>query len=144
MVTDIAHDPAPVREPTPDHRDRAAQPLRHQRFGQIVEPGADLGRPRSPWPIVVIYPLLWMVFSSFKDNSEVFGRPVGSARRSCAGTTSSTAGNAGVVRYFTNSVIVTAASILTTTLFSAWAAYGLVRVQGAARRPDPAASCSAA
>ena len=27
--------------------------------------------------IAVIYPLLWMVFSSFKDNSEVFNNPWG-------------------------------------------------------------------
>jgi raffinose/stachyose/melibiose transport system permease protein len=33
------------------------------------------------------------------------------------------------VRFFTNSVIVTAVSIITTTLFSAWAAYGLVRLK---------------
>ena len=39
------------------------------------------------------------------------------------------AGKAGVVRYFTNSVIVTSASIVTTTLISAWAAYGLVRLR---------------
>ena len=37
----------------------------------------------------------------------------------------------GVVRYFTNSVIVTVASIITMTLVSAWAAYGLVRQSSA-------------
>jgi raffinose/stachyose/melibiose transport system permease protein len=78
--------------------------------------------------VVVIYPLLWMVFSSFKDNSEVFGRPWGLPSQ-LRWHNFVAAGNAGVVRYFTNSVIVTAASILTTTLVSAWAAYGLVRVK---------------
>lgn len=78
--------------------------------------------------VLVIYPLLWMVFSSFKDNSEVFGNPFGLPSQ-LRWHNFVEAGNAGVVRYFTNSVIVTAASILTTTLFSAWAAYGLVRVK---------------
>ncbi len=78
--------------------------------------------------VVVIYPLLWMVFSSFKDNSEVFGHPWGLPSQ-LRWHNFVAAGNAGVVRYFTNSVIVTAASILTTTLVSAWAAYGLVRVK---------------
>ncbi|MFL6101263.1 MAG: carbohydrate ABC transporter permease [Actinomycetales bacterium] len=78
--------------------------------------------------VIVIYPLLWMVFSSFKDNSEVFGHPWGFPSQ-LRWHNFVQAGNDGVVRYFTNSVIVTAASILTTTLVSAWAAYGLVRVK---------------
>jgi raffinose/stachyose/melibiose transport system permease protein len=78
--------------------------------------------------VLVIYPLLWMVFSSFKDNTEVFGRPWGLPTQ-LRWHNYVAAGNAGVVRYFTNSVIVTAASIVTTTLVSAWAAYGLVRVK---------------
>lgn len=78
--------------------------------------------------IVVVYPLLWMVFSSFKDNAEVFGHPW-SFPSQLRWHNFVDAGHAGVVRYFTNSVIVTAASILTTTLFSAWASFGLVRLK---------------
>jgi raffinose/stachyose/melibiose transport system permease protein len=78
--------------------------------------------------LLVIYPLLWMVFSSFKDNAEVFGHPFGFPSE-LRWQNFADAGNAGVVRYFTNSVLVTASSILTTTLFSAWAAYGLVRLR---------------
>src|SRR5215217_4274785 len=78
--------------------------------------------------ILVIYPLLWMVFSSFKDNGEVFAHPFGLPGQ-LRWQNFADAADAGVVRYFTNSVIVTATSILTTTLFSAWAAYGLVRLK---------------
>lgn len=78
--------------------------------------------------IAVIYPLLWMVFSSFKDNREVFDNPWALPSQLRWGNFAQ-AGSAGVVRYFTNSVIVTAASILTTVLISAWAAYGLVRLK---------------
>jgi raffinose/stachyose/melibiose transport system permease protein len=76
--------------------------------------------------IAVLYPLLWMVFSSFKDNREVFDSPWGMPGELRWGNFAK-AGDAGVVRYFTNSVIVTSASIITTVLVSAWAAYGLVR-----------------
>jgi raffinose/stachyose/melibiose transport system permease protein len=78
--------------------------------------------------VAVLYPLLWMVFSSFKDNSEVFNNPWGMPGE-LRWHNFALAGKAGVVRYFTNSVIVTSASILTTTLISAWAAYGLVRLR---------------
>ena len=76
--------------------------------------------------IAVLYPLLWMVFSSFKDNREVFDSPWGMPGR-LRWENFGKAGSAGVVRYFTNSVIVTSLSILTTVLISAWAAFGLVR-----------------
>ena len=78
--------------------------------------------------IAVLYPLLWMVFSSFKDNSEVFASPWGLPGELRWGNFAK-AGDAGVIRYFVNSVIVTSASILTTVLISAWAAYGLVRLR---------------
>ena len=78
--------------------------------------------------IAVLYPLLWMVFSSFKDNSEVFASPWGLPGELRWGNFAK-AGDAGVIRYFVNSVLVTSASILTTVLISAWAAYGLVRLR---------------
>ncbi len=78
--------------------------------------------------VLVIYPLLWMIFSSFKDNSEVFAHPFGLPSE-LRWENFVEAGQAGVVRYLVNSVIVTAISILTTTLISAWAAYGLVRLK---------------
>ena len=55
-----------------------------------------------------------MVFSSFKDNPEVFSNPWGLPGE-LRWHNFAQAGKAGVVRYFTNSVIVTAASIVTTS-----------------------------
>jgi raffinose/stachyose/melibiose transport system permease protein len=78
--------------------------------------------------LIVIYPLVWMVLSSFKNNPEVFGSPWGLPGH-LRWHNFAAASNAGVLRYFINSVVVTAASIVTTTLISAWAAYGLVRVR---------------
>lgn len=77
--------------------------------------------------LAVIYPLLWMVFSSFKNNSELFANPWSLPGELRWGNFER-AWNAGVVRFFVNSTLVTAGSIVTTTLISAWAAYGLVRV----------------
>ena len=78
--------------------------------------------------IAVVYPLLWMVFSSFKDNSEILNSPWGLPSE-LRWHNFTQAGDAGLVRYFTNSVIVTTASIVTTVIISAWAAYGLVRLK---------------
>ncbi len=77
--------------------------------------------------IAIIYPLIWMALSGFKTNQEVFGDPFGlpgALRWENYGT----ALDQGVLKYFTNSVIVTTASVVTTTLVSAWAAFGLTRV----------------
>jgi raffinose/stachyose/melibiose transport system permease protein len=78
--------------------------------------------------VVVLYPLLWMIVSSFKTNQEIFGDPWGLPGRWRL-ENFSRAGDAGVLRFFVNSILVTAGSIVTTTLISAWAAFGLVRVK---------------
>lgn len=78
--------------------------------------------------VAVVYPLLWMVFSGFKTNREIFSSPW-SLPTELRWDNFVRAGNAGVISYFVNSIIVTAGSIVTTTLISAWAAFGLVRVK---------------
>jgi raffinose/stachyose/melibiose transport system permease protein len=117
--------------PAPSARDLRATARRHnppaRRTGKLLS-RALVWVVLTALAIIVIYPLLWMVFSSFKNNSEVFGNPWGLPSE-LRWHNFVEAGNAGVVRYFTNSVIVTSASIITTTLLSAWAAYGLVRVR---------------
>lgn len=78
--------------------------------------------------LAVVYPLLWMALSSFKDNAEVFGDPWGLPSQ-LRWENFDAALRTGVLRYFLNSVIVTTVSIVTTTLVSAWAAYGLTRMR---------------
>jgi raffinose/stachyose/melibiose transport system permease protein len=78
--------------------------------------------------VAIIYPLLWMVLGGFKTNQEVFNTPwglPGALRWENYGR----AWELGVFKYFSNSVIVTVGSIITTTLVSAWAAYGLTRLK---------------
>ncbi|ONI61839.1 ABC transporter permease [Leifsonia sp. ALI-44-B] len=77
--------------------------------------------------IVVIYPILWMVLSSFKTNGEILQNPFGWPSALNADSYGR-ALDSGVGTYLLNSVIVTAASVVSTTLLSAWAAYGLTRI----------------
>lgn len=78
--------------------------------------------------VAIFYPLLWMVVGGFKSNQEIFASPWGLPGE-LRWENYAQAWDLGVVRYFTNSIIVTALSIITVTLVSAWAAYGLTRVQ---------------
>jgi raffinose/stachyose/melibiose transport system permease protein len=78
--------------------------------------------------LVILYPLVWMALGGFKSNQEVFESPWG-LPGALRWENYAHAWELGVVRYFTNSVIVTVASIVTTTLVSAWAAYGLTRLR---------------
>lgn len=77
---------------------------------------------------LVIYPLVWMVISSFKTNAEIFSSPWGWPS-SFTWKNYAKAVDTGVLRFFFNSLFVTAASIVTTTLVSAWAAFGLTRLR---------------
>lgn len=77
--------------------------------------------------IIVVYPLLWMVMSSLKSNSEILGNPF--ALPSTLDFSSyGRAWSSGVGAYLFNSVLVTGLSVIATTLFSSWAAYGLTRI----------------
>jgi raffinose/stachyose/melibiose transport system permease protein len=78
--------------------------------------------------VAILYPLLWMVLGGFKSNAEVFNSPWG-LPGALRWENYAHAWQLGVFRYFSNSVIVTAGSIVTTTLVSAWAAYGLTRLR---------------
>jgi raffinose/stachyose/melibiose transport system permease protein len=76
---------------------------------------------------VVVYPLLWMVLNGFKSNSELFGNPF-ALPVELNWENYAKAWNAGVSNYLTTSLIVTLTSTVATVFISAWAAYGLTRV----------------
>jgi raffinose/stachyose/melibiose transport system permease protein len=91
-------------------------------LGQLLLLGFLLGL-----VIVVVYPLLWMVVSSLKTNSEILGSPFALPAHPSAGSYAR-ALQKGVAGYLLNSVLVTSLSVVSTTLFSAWAAYALSRI----------------
>ena len=87
--------PAPARGPAP------RPPSRRSRTAARDGPAAVMSVAGRVWlglglPVIaVLYPLLWMVFSSFKDNQEVFDDP-GACPGGCAGRTSARPADAGV------------------------------------------------
>jgi raffinose/stachyose/melibiose transport system permease protein len=76
--------------------------------------------------VAIIYPMAWAILNGFKSNLELFGDPWG-LPTTWRWENFLKAWNLGVVRYLANSVIVTGASVVTTVLFSAMAAYALTR-----------------
>jgi raffinose/stachyose/melibiose transport system permease protein len=78
--------------------------------------------------IVVIYPLIWMALSGFKNNSQIFGDPF-ALPLSWSWKNYVMAWNQGVRNYVVISLLVTLASGLCTVLISAWTAYGLTRTK---------------
>lgn len=78
--------------------------------------------------VVVIYPLLWMALSGFKNNAQIFGNPF-ALPVVWSWENYVHAWNRGVRDYVTVSVLVTVVSGLCTVLISAWTAYGLTRTR---------------
>lgn len=78
--------------------------------------------------VAVLYPLIWMVLSGFKSNAELFSNAWGLPGE-WRWSNYTTALDQGVFRYFVNSLGITIASIVGVVFVSAWAAYGLTRLQ---------------
>ncbi|MEI2340308.1 carbohydrate ABC transporter permease [Priestia megaterium] len=78
--------------------------------------------------IVIAYPLLWMIISSFKSTDEIFTHSW-SMPHNWLIENYVTAWKSGISSYFLNSVIVTGASCFLTVLVSALGAYGLSRFE---------------
>jgi len=76
--------------------------------------------------ILVLYPLVWMALSGFKDNAQIFGDPFALPER-WTWTNYVQAWNQGVKNYVAMSFLVTVASAVSTVMISAWTAFGLTR-----------------
>jgi raffinose/stachyose/melibiose transport system permease protein len=77
--------------------------------------------------LVVVLPLVWMVLSSLKVNTQFLSDPFG-VPTTLEFSNYVDAWNLGIGQYLMNSVIVTLASVLATTMISAWAAFGLTKL----------------
>lgn len=77
--------------------------------------------------VVVVYPLTWMVLNGFKTNTELFGNPFALPAQ-WNWDNYAAAWNRGVSNYLATSILVTVTSTIATVFISAWAAYGLTRV----------------
>jgi raffinose/stachyose/melibiose transport system permease protein len=77
--------------------------------------------------VIVLYPLLWMVTNALKTNAELFGNPFVLPSR-WLWQNFAKAWTQGVGDFVFTSVSLTVLATLITELISAWAAYGLTRV----------------
>ncbi|WP_149083444.1 MULTISPECIES: carbohydrate ABC transporter permease [Microbacterium] len=79
------------------------------------------------YAVVIAYPLIWMVISSFKSSSEIFTDPWGLPSVWLVQNYAA-AWDRGISDYFVNSVIVTIVSTVATVAIAALCAYGMVRL----------------
>jgi raffinose/stachyose/melibiose transport system permease protein len=76
--------------------------------------------------VAIVYPLVWMVMSSFKSTNEIFNNSWGLPKHWLFSNYVQ-AWNQGVSSYFMNSVIITAGTCILTLAVSVSCAYGLAR-----------------
>lgn len=81
------------------------------------------------YAIVIAYPLLWMVVSSFKTSTEIFTDPWGLPSTWLVQNYAQ-AWERGISDYFLNSIIVTVIATIATVVVAALCAYGMVRLGG--------------
>ncbi|MFJ7726783.1 carbohydrate ABC transporter permease [Neobacillus sp. NPDC097160] len=78
--------------------------------------------------VSIAFPLLWMVISSFKETTAIFGDSWGLPKEWLFQNYKN-AWNQGISKYFFNSIFVTCLTCLLTVLFSAFTAYSLSRFE---------------
>lgn len=76
--------------------------------------------------LVIIYPIIWLGLSGFKSNSDFFLNTWALPKEWIWGNYLA-AWNAGIGKFFFNSVLVTVSSVVIVLLFGSMAAYGLSR-----------------
>lgn len=81
------------------------------------------------WAIMVIFPFVWMIYSSFKTNNQIFGSPWGLPTSLNWNNFISAWTSASIGEYFLNSIIVVGFSLVLTLLLSAMTAYVLARYE---------------
>jgi N-acetylglucosamine transport system permease protein len=81
------------------------------------------------WALLVIFPFVWMVFTSFKSDQDIFFSPWALPTTLHLDNFARAWNNASIGPYFINSLIVLAGSLTGTLLFSSMAAYVLARYE---------------
>ncbi|WP_374249816.1 carbohydrate ABC transporter permease [Micromonospora sp. R77] len=82
------------------------------------------------WAVMVIYPLVWVVMSAFKDDSQVIREPLSLIPHKLHWENFSRAWGAGHLgAFFLNTVLVLAGSVFLTMLLGSMAAYVLARYE---------------
>lgn len=79
--------------------------------------------------ILIIYPLCWILMSSFKDYQGIYGDVWGLPKK-WLWENYVTAWNKGISQYFANSLIVTIATLVGVVFVSSFAAFGVCQIKG--------------
>lgn len=79
--------------------------------------------------ILIIYPLCWILMSSFKDYQGIYGDVWGLPKKWLL-ENYVTAWNKGISQYFANSLIVTIATLAGVVFVSSFAAFGVCQIKG--------------
>ena len=87
------------------------------------------------WSLMVIFPMLWVIFSSFKTDKEIFFSPWQPPTKLIFDNFVRAFSKAMIGQYFLNSLIVIIPAIFFTLLFSAMTGYVLARFT-ISRQPD--------
>lgn len=109
----------------------------------VKSAGASPGRGRTPvgdrlaggvsqgvmglWMLLVLAPLLWAVLSSFKTSAEIWGSPFSLPSEWSFRNYANAWSDAGIGRYFLNSVIVVGVALVIVMLLGSMMAYALAR-----------------
>ncbi|PWH07787.1 sugar ABC transporter permease [Brachybacterium endophyticum] len=112
------------------HPDSAAPPARRQKttagdrvFGGVAHTILVI------WALIVILPLVWTVFSSFKDSRSILSSPFSLPQSWNFDNFVRAWTTAGIGRYFFNTVIVVGSALVLVMLLGAMCAYVLARFQ---------------
>lgn len=81
------------------------------------------------WAIMVIYPLLWVVMSALKTDSEVIREPLSLIPKSLQWDNFARAWTAGIDSFFLDTLLVLVFSVTLTMLLGSMAAYALARYE---------------
>ncbi|KAB1908367.1 carbohydrate ABC transporter permease [Micromonospora sp. AMSO31t] len=81
------------------------------------------------WAVMVIYPLLWVVMSALKTDSEVIREPLSLIPKSLQWDNFARAWSAGIDSFFLNTLLVLVFSVTLTMLLGSMAAYALARYE---------------
>ncbi|MGB8453123.1 MAG: carbohydrate ABC transporter permease [Anaerocolumna sp.] len=88
----------------------------------------------AAFAIIQLYPLVWLIFFSLKDNNEIFGGNIAGFPKVCRFQNYVTAfSEANVLVYLKNSVFVTSVTILLVIILSVTSAYAIKRMHWTGR-----------
>jgi ABC-type glycerol-3-phosphate transport system permease component len=102
---------------------------RRERHGPVAPRRSRLIKATVLYPsftivaVVILFPIVWMVYSAFKSNDAIFADVFGLPHSLYTGNFTTVFGEGGLGRFFVNSAFVTACSVIGLIVFSSLAAY---------------------